>query len=394
MNNSTRTIRQKGIVKFWEEQTNYKGGVTAATGFGKTHILMMAAQLINVKFPNDNIVIVVPSTALKDKTEKDLITWGIKRAQVYVINTLITLQLKCGLLLLDEVHRYNSTEFGKVFETVEYDKILAVTATLPENKAANVNKYCPIFDEVPLAECLQNQWVSEFVIANYRIELTGNDKLIYESIQKNYIEHMKYFNFDYNLAMGCLTKKNIREAHAARIGLPANVLFLKAKKFNELVAARKNFLYESAAKINAITEITEMLGRKAIIFSLTKAMADRIATSIGGRSYHSGQSDKKRKENLRLFESGEIKYLSVGKALDEGADIPDIDLGIVVANTSSPIQFVQRVGRVIRVAEGKRAIIVVLVIKDTQDEKWLKSNQSAATGIIEIESLSDLLLYA
>lgn len=354
---------------------------------------MMAAQRCNIQHPEDLIVAIVPSLPLKDKTEQDLKKWGIKNAQVYVINTAITLQLKCKLLLLDEVHRYKSTEFGKVFETVEYDWILAVTATLPADKAAKVNMYCPVFDEVPLSECLANGWVSPFIIANYRIELTGNAKTVYESLHKSYIDTFKFFRFDYSLAMGCLTKKNVRESYAGQSGVPANVVYLKAKKFNEIVAARKNFLYENDAKISAIIEIAESLNKKAIIFSLTKVMANRIATAVGGKAFHSGLSAKANRENFAMFEKGEIQYLSVGKALDEGADIPDIELGIVVANTSSPIQFIQRVGRVIRVAEGKRAIIVVLIMKDTQDEKWLKSSQAAATGIVEIESIEDLKIY-
>jgi RNA polymerase primary sigma factor len=394
MNNATRTLRQKGIVEFWAKECGHKGVCTAATGFGKTYLLMLAARLCNLTEPEGSIVVVVPSIPLKDKTEKNIADWGIKNASVYVINTAITLELKCKLLLLDEIHRYNSAEFGKIFETVNYDWVLGVTATLPKEKASNVNKYCPIFDEVPLSECLKNEWVSPFVIANYRMELTGNAKVMYESLQKTYVETFKFFRFDYGLAMGCLTNKKIREDYASAQGFNPSVVYLKAKKFNEVVAARKNFLYENNSKIEAIIEITESLNKKAIIFSLTKAMANRIATAVGGKAYHSGIATKKNAEHLDMFEKGEIKYLSVGKALDEGADIPDIELGIVVANTSSPIQFIQRVGRVIRVSENKRAIIVVLIMKDTQDEKWLKSSQSAATGIIEIDSIEDLKNYA
>jgi len=394
MNNITRTARQDGIIDYWEAETGHTGCVTAATGFGKTNILMKAARLCNENNADNSIIIIVPSIVLKDKTEKNLEDWEIKNAKVYVINTAITIELKCFLLLLDEVHRYKSNEFGKIFETVNYSWLLAVTATLPAEKADKVNLYCPVFDDVSLAECLENKWVSPFVIANYRIPLRGNAKAVYESIHSDYIKTFKIFKFDYTIAMGCLTNKKLREDYAIELGVNPSLLFLRAKKFNDLVSARKKFLYENDDKIRAILEIVSTLNKKAIIFSLTKAMANRIAIAVGGRAYHSGLSAKVNKDALEKFETGEIKYLSVGKALDEGADIPDIELAIINANTSSPIQLIQRVGRVIRVAEKKKAIVVVLIMKDTQEEKWTKTSQAAATGIIEIESIEDLKLYA
>lgn len=32
MNNATRTLRQKGLVDFWEIETGHRGTMTAATG--------------------------------------------------------------------------------------------------------------------------------------------------------------------------------------------------------------------------------------------------------------------------------------------------------------------------------------------------------------------------
>lgn len=66
---------------------------------------------------------------------------------------------------------------------------------------------------------------------------------------------------------------------------------------------------------------------------------------------------------LQSFESGSIQMLIAMKCLDEGVDIPSAKLGIILASTSNPREFIQRRGRLLRRALGKeRAIIYDMVV--------------------------------
>ncbi len=66
---------------------------------------------------------------------------------------------------------------------------------------------------------------------------------------------------------------------------------------------------------------------------------------------------------LRSFESGHIQMLIAMKCLDEGVDIPSARLGIILASTSNPREFIQRRGRLLRRSVGKeKAIIYDMVV--------------------------------
>ena len=75
-----------------------------------------------------------------------------------------------------------------------------------------------------------------------------------------------------------------------------------------------------------------------------------------------------------------------------GADIPDIDLAVITSATSKKLQSIQRIGRAIRYQEDKRAIIVDVYAKDTQDEYWLKNRYDSfpSRTIRKIRSIEDI----
>ena len=68
-----------------------------------------------------------------------------------------------------------------------------------------------------------------------------------------------------------------------------------------------------------------------------------------------------------------MNVLCSTKALNQGFDIPNANLGIICGLTSKSLSMIQRVGRLIRWEEGKTGKIYVLYIKDSQEEKWLKN---------------------
>lgn len=91
--------------------------------------------------------------------------------------------------------------------------------------------------------------------------------------------------------------------------------------------------------------------------------------------------------------------LSTARALDMGADMPNIDMAIVTSGSSKALQAIQRYGRSLRKIEGKSTIIVEIYVLDTQDYKWLKSRQKKVprnvithiSSITQIDGLSELV---
>jgi superfamily II DNA or RNA helicase len=51
--------------------------------------------------------------------------------------------------------------------------------------------------------------------------------------------------------------------------------------------------------------------------------------------------------------------------LNEGLDVPAADIAIVVGGSQGCREYVQRVGRVLRPSQGKKAVVYDLVTRDT-----------------------------
>jgi superfamily II DNA or RNA helicase len=69
-----------------------------------------------------------------------------------------------------------------------------------------------------------------------------------------------------------------------------------------------------------------------------------------------------RRAVLDQFRAGTLRALVSAQVLNEGLDVPDADVGIVVAGTLGEREHAQRVGRLLRPAAGKRAIVHELVV--------------------------------
>lgn len=74
-----------------------------------------------------------------------------------------------------------------------------------------------------------------------------------------------------------------------------------------------------------------------------------------------------RKEFLDRFRSGEYRVLVTSKVLNEGVDVPEAAVGIVVSGSGSSREHVQRLGRILRASEGKQAELYELVSEGTSE---------------------------
>jgi superfamily II DNA or RNA helicase len=74
---------------------------------------------------------------------------------------------------------------------------------------------------------------------------------------------------------------------------------------------------------------------------------------------------RERDQALDAFRRGRIRALVSARVLNEGIDVPDADVAIVVGGALGEREHVQRVGRLLRPAEGKRALVYELVTRDT-----------------------------
>ena len=132
---------------------------------------------------------------------------------------------------------------------------------------------------------------------------------------------------------------------------------------------------------------------RTITFSESVDFANAITEQLPLESvaYSSKMPAKKRQQALEQFNTGKARIINTARALDEGFDVPGVELAIISSGSSSPRQDVQRTGRAIRFVEGKVGYIVNLYMPDTQDEKWMRKRQKNSTNIQHVQSLDQAI---
>lgn len=381
--------------------------------------------------PHRSTIVVVPTIELKKQWEAKAKAAKIKNFQVYVINTVVLneIRLSCHLLILDEIHRFGSEEFIKIFELSTYHFILGLTATMErlDGKHELIEKYAPIVDTITTQEARKNEWIAEYLEYNLGIDFSPVEKAKYDSINKSFVNYFSKFGSDFDLMMSCLSQSEAKK-YAERMGWreyfgekhswsPKNVS-LYAIQGMRYMRERKDFLHKAPCKLDIGELIIKSFNLKTITFSESTEFADALKERIGEVcvAYHSNLKSEQRnvkekgekkikklspkalkEEAIKKIKDNryKVRVVSTARALDEGLDVQDIELVLIFSRTSNPRQQIQRIGRGTRKfkfkdGKDKVALVINIYIKGTQDEKWLKSAQEKSIGMIDISSIGEI----
>ena len=399
---TSRDIRQEQCIRNWVQA---KGHATCecATGFGKTRIGLKIIQKLLSLAPEKKVLIVVPTTLLKEQWANQIDNWGFSfNCEVQVINTVITRNWTTDLLIIDEIHRTGASELSKVFEKVHYKLILGLTATFErlDGRHELIRKYCPVCDIVPITECLLNNWVSPY--KEYLVLVDVDDINTYNEYNKEFTECYEFFNFDFNRIMSLVGKYGHIECARLRDERCPNgteeqrkqifkTIKFKSQRFMQLMQARKGFINNHPKKIELARRIIEARpNSKIITFSNNVKMAESIG--MGGKVYTGKVSKKKSRTTIEEFNQLPVGVLHTVKKADEGMDIAGLSVGIVLGTDSGKTKARQRLGRVIRMEEGKQAEMFYIILDNTVESKWfVESHKGQSYTIIDEQGLNDVL---
>ena len=76
---------------------------------------------------------------------------------------------------------------------------------------------------------------------------------------------------------------------------------------------------------------------------------------------------RERSEILAGLGDGSYTAVATSKVLNEGVDIPEANVAIVISGSASVREHVQRLGRILRPRDGKRAVLYELVTAGTTE---------------------------
>ncbi len=149
---------------------------------------------------------------------------------------------------------------------------------------------------------------------------------------------------------------------------------IDSDKYLKLLLFKRSRLVNNSnqRKYIATKLILNNLRRKKIIFCESIKQAEEIKEECKKNNldtvvYHSKMSQSDRVSVLNSFQSNYYHTLIGCKALDEGFDVPDIDFAIIVSQTNTSRQRIQRLGRTIRKSKGKEKPIIY-TLYTTEDE--------------------------
>ena len=122
------------------------------------------------------------------------------------------------------------------------------------------------------------------------------------------------------------------------------------------------------AKLELVWKLLrEHRGERILVFTADNDAAYQMGEAFGLPVLTHKTKAAERRDLLERFRKGEYPVLLTSKVLNEGVDVPEASVGIVVSGSGSIREHVQRLGRILRAKDGKQAVLYELVSEGTSE---------------------------
>ena len=133
--------------------------------------------------------------------------------------------------------------------------------------------------------------------------------------------------------------------------------------------AQKAIAQASEAKLRALQGLlTRHRMDRCLIFTSDNATVYKISRRFLIPSITHQTKVKERHAILSAFNEGQYPFLVTSRVLNEGVDVPAANVGVILSGSGSVREHVQRLGRILRRAENKQAVLYELVAENTAEE--------------------------
>jgi superfamily II DNA or RNA helicase len=360
----------EAITFFFEH--NHKAIFEVTTGAGKTFVAIKIMKRIWEKDPYAKALIVVPKNVIMETGwYKELSDAGvpiqnigifyghIKEYGPITITNMqnldkIALQI-FDFIIFDELHNYGTT---RLLEYVEYPckYKLGLTATVErmdnthykifEMFDYNIFKYSP-------SEALADQVLNPFMFVNVGVVMDSDSYEQYEELTQ---------------ALNMIFRAGGGFNRIMKGKSPIKLTMLS--KMND----RKELVNNYRLKFEVAKEIVKKhKNDKVIIFNqfnkqTNKLYWELLDIGIKARVIHSEIPKETRDQTLIDFRNDKFNVLLTSKVLDEGYNLPKLDVAIIMAGDSSPKQTIQRMGRVLRKKDKTSYLYQIYCVQTVEED--------------------------
>jgi superfamily II DNA or RNA helicase len=360
---------QNQALEAWIANGNW-GIIVLPTGSGKTLVGIKAISLLNTP-----TLVVAPTLDLVDQwrtrlkkefnTEVGVLGGGERDIRALTVSTYDSAYIhadklgnRFGLIIFDEVHHLAATGYRNIAEMFASPFRMGLTATFEREDGlhAELNRLVggKVFEKK--VKDLTGVHLSPFRLEKIEVELTDDEKEEYHKNQKVFSDYLTRIGLTIRgpADFQKLVMRSGRDPGARKALLARN----KAR----------DVAYNSISKIGKLSEILKKhSGSKIFIFTEHNKLVHKISRQFLIPSITYRTTSKERSETLDRFRSGVYRAVVTSKVLDEGIDVPDADVGIILSGTGSERAFIQRLGRILRKKEGKEAVLYEIVSAETSE---------------------------
>jgi superfamily II DNA or RNA helicase len=347
---SLRDYQQRALDNWL--RAGLRGCIVLPTGSGKTIVGIKAIEKANAAS-----LVVVPTLDLMDQWTINLSKYfpnvrignlggGTDDIQPITVSTYDSAYIrasflgnKFSLVIFDEVHHLAAIGYRTIAEQMAAPFRLGLTATI--EREDELHKDLPRLVGEVVFQASPNELAREKHLAPYEIERRMVEMLP---------DELEEYRRNMNIYQQCMKKLTFQ-----RYAISFEKLIMMSgrnRTAREALLAKNramNVALNSRAKIEELREIlAENKGAKTIIFtqhnSLVHEISDRFFIPF---ITHKTIKDE-RQDVLKGFKEGRYMAIVTSKVLDEGVDIPDAELGVILSGTGSTREFIQRLGRLLR----------------------------------------------
>lgn len=362
-----------------------RGIAAVVTGGGKTIFALHCLNEYRQNVPAATAVIVVPTTALLDQwleevlefydlTIRQVVVLGGKRniqrgkINIGVINTVAKLAeappKEDVFLIVDECHKAASEVFRQIF-SIHTDASLGLSAT-PERpydmgyEEILLPNLGPLIASYTYKEALADKVIVPFRLINVVFDFEPDEQESYNKLTQKILFSIKKFGVESEEAVALMLKRaRISNASMVRVRL-------------------------------ALRIIARNQGKKILVFHEDIDACDLIAlvlkeNGVAAAVYHSRMNFPDRLKALGDYRKGRVNVLVTCRALDEGFNVPETEIGIIAASTATYRQRVQRLGRVLRPSPGKAEAEIYSLVAAVPEIKRLAEESQDLEGIAEVQ---------
>jgi superfamily II DNA or RNA helicase len=256
-----------------------------------------------------------------------------------------------GLVVVDEAHHVGAECPREVLEMLVAPARLGLTATPADNAALAAHVGGVVYAlEV---KDLVGDALADFDDVAVPIELTHPEQDRYRTARRRFASEYAPFQAANPFATW---SDFVQHASKTRDGREALAAWRRSREIVAFPAGKR-------------AKLVELLARHAdarvLVFTSDNATAYAIAGELLVSPITHEIKRAERAATLDRFRRGEANVLVSAQVLDEGLDVPEADVAIVVGGSGSKRRHVQRIGRVLRPRAGKRAIVYELTVSST-----------------------------